>query len=358
MYSCRGAAFYVRGYQHHWQMKNVNIKVPHIYRRPMTCTADHLFFLSSGGYFKLLGCEFSRGGDDCLNIHDPCSYGKKIDKRKIRIHNFGNGGFYNVGSKIEFRDSAFAPLNFIGTVKSRNIVDRANNVGDIEFEEDLPDQKTDGFVLFNRAFRSQNVIVRDCYFHSNRARGLLILTNDVTIENCKFRRNEMGAMKFETGYTLNIWCEGQGVDNVVVRNCSFDSSNPFGMPNNGYERDIFMGVYLKRDPSTAQTNYPILKNILFENNRFKDSYGLVAFIASSGNVIFKDNIFENPTSRKLNKPYRGQFYVFSSSNIKIVNNTYVSTPNVKSPGVLADESAKGIVVEGNRIVEPAENSVK
>lgn len=358
VYSCRGAAFYVRGYQHHWQMKNVNIKVPHIYRRPMTCTADHLFFLSSGGYFKLLGCEFSRGGDDCLNIHDPCSYGKKIDKRKIRIHNFGNGGFYNVGSKIEFRDSAFAPLNFIGTVKSRNIVDRANNVGDIEFEEDLPDQKTDGFVLFNRAFRSQNVIVRDCYFHSNRARGLLILTNDVTIENCKFRRNEMGAMKFETGYTLNIWCEGQGVDNVVVRNCSFDSSNPFGMPNNGYERDIFMGVYLKRDPSTAQTNYPILKNILFENNRFKDSYGLVAFIASSGNVIFKDNIFENPTSRKLNKPYRGQFYVFSSSNIKIVNNTYVSTPNVKSPGVLADESAKGIVVEGNRIVEPAENSVK
>ena len=99
-------------------------------------------------------------------------------------------------------------------------------------------------------------------------------------------------------------------------------------------------------------------DILFENNRFKDSYGLVAFIASSGNVVFKDNIFENPTSRKLNKPYRGQFYVFSSSNIKIVNNTYVSTPNVKSPGVLADESAKGIVVEGNRIVEPAENSVK
>ncbi|MFR6033186.1 MAG: right-handed parallel beta-helix repeat-containing protein [Bacilli bacterium] len=40
--------------------------------------------------------------------------------------------------------------------------------------------------------------MRNCYFHDNRARGILILARDVTIENCKFRHNEMGAIKIET----------------------------------------------------------------------------------------------------------------------------------------------------------------
>ncbi len=351
VYSCRGAAFYVRGMQHHWQMKNVNIKVPTLRRRPITCTADHLFFASSGGYFKMIGCEFSRGADDCLNIHDPCNYARKTGKRTVSVQNFVGLGYYRQGEKIEFRDSTFAPVNFVGTVKLARITDKKNRLGEIEFEEPLPAQKTEGFVLFNRKYRSKNVIIKDCYFHSNRARGLLIITNNVTIENCKFRRNEMGALKFETGYTLNIWCEGQGVDNVLVRGCQFDTSNPFGMSSDGYERDIFMGVYIKRDPSTEQTSYPILSNILFEDNCFKDSFGLVAYIASSGNVIFKNNVFENPTSRKFNLPYRGQFYVRESSNIKFVNNVFIDSPNVVAAGVVVDDSAKDIFVEGNRLIK-------
>ncbi len=351
VYSCRGAAFYFRGgMPHHCQMKNVDIKVPRLYRRPITSTCDHLFFSNTGGYFKMIGCEFSRGADDCLNIHDPCSYGRKIGKRTISAQNCWLG-YYAKGDKIEFRDSTFAPVNFVGTVKSAKIVDHKNRRGEIEFEEDLPEQEKDGFVLFNRKYRSKNVIVKDCYFHSNRARGLLIISNDVTIENCKFRRNEMGALKFETGYTLTIWCEGQGVDNVVVRNCDFDTSNPFGMPSDGYERDIFMGVYIKRDPSSEQTSYPILSNILFENNRFKDTFGLVAYIASTGNVTFKNNVFENPTSRNFNLPYRGQFYIQKSSNAKFVNNVFVESPNVAAPGFVVDESAKDTLVEGNRLVK-------
>ena len=97
--------------------------------------------------------------------------------------------------------------------------------------------------------------------------------------------------------------------------------------------------------------YPIISNILFENNTFKDTFGLISFIASSGNVIFKDNLFENPTPRKNPLPYRGAFFVTSSSNTKIVNNTYVKSPNVPNPGVYADDDVKNITVAGNRVVE-------
>ena len=242
----------------------------------------------------------------------------------------------------------YSKTNYKSKVKSNIVKD---GIRYITFEDKLPAQTTKGFVIFNLRYDSSNILIRNCYFHSNRARGLLILTSNVTIEDCRFYHNEMGALKFETGYTMNIWCEGYGVNNVVVRNCKFDTSNPLGVKNQGKERDIFMGVYLGQDPSTEQTLYPIISNILFENNTFKDTFGLVSFIASSGNVIFKDNRFENPTPRKNPLPYRGTFFVTSSSNTKIVNNTYVKSPNVPNPGVYTDDNVSNIIVAGNKVVE-------
>ena len=168
----------------------------------------------------------------------------------------------------------------------------------------LPEEKFGGFILFNTKYGTRNVIVRNCYFHDNRARGILLLGRDITLENNRFRHNEMGAIKIETGYTFNVWSEGYGADNIVVRNNSFDSVNPRDIANDGKARDIYMGVYMKTDPSTERTRYPILSNILFENNRFRDSFGLVAFISSAGNVTFRGNTFENPTARRDPLPYR------------------------------------------------------
>ena len=161
----------------------------------------------------------------------------------------------------------------------------------------------------------------------------------------------MGAVKIETGYTFNLWSEGYGADNIVVRNNRFDSVNPRGAGSGGKARDIYMGVYMKTDPSTQRTDYPILSNILFENNTFKDSYGLVAFISSAGNVTFRNNTFTNPTPRRDPLPYRAAFYVTNATGVRIVNNRYIASPNVPNPGVYADpDSVKGLVAAGNTVV--------
>ena len=147
-------------------------------------------------------------------------------------------------------------------------------------------------MLFNHDFNTHNIIVRNCFFHHNRARGILILARDVTIENCRFWRNEQAGIKIETGYTYDLWCEGYGVNNIKISNNTFDTVNPTGTRNQNFERDIFIGTYLKRDPSSEHTSYPILSNILIENNTFKDTFGLCAYIASAGNVIVRNNSFE------------------------------------------------------------------
>lgn len=193
-------------------------------------------------------------------------------------------------------------------------------------------------------------MVKNSYFHHNRARGILVLARDVTIENCKFKRNEMGSIKIETGFTENIWCEGFGVDNVLVKNNTFESCNQMGRTRWSYEYDVFIGTYLKSDPSDAQTPYPILKNILFEGNLFKDNYGMAALIGSAQNVVFADNVFANETPRKNPQPYRNGFFITSSADVKILDNKFTKSEMTPRLGVWYDKSdTKNIVVSGNKV---------
>ncbi|MFR6032045.1 MAG: hypothetical protein ACLUKN_02035 [Bacilli bacterium] len=48
--------------------------------------------------------------------------------------------------------------------------------------------------------------------------------SDVTIERCRFANLAGMAVKIETGYTFNSWCEGYGADNIVLRDCVFENA--------------------------------------------------------------------------------------------------------------------------------------
>ena len=348
IYSCKGHGILVSGKQKYFQFINVNIRPPEgDSKRVISCTADHLHFARSNGHFKMINCEFSYGSDDCTNIHDLSAFGVKCGDKTIKLM---AGTMPSVGDIVELRHGNYSDTGYKSRVES--ISDKGKDARYINFADALPNPEFDGFVLFNRMYDSSNVIIRGCKFHSNRARGLLILASNITIEDCKFTHNQMGALKFETGYTFNVWSEGFGVNNVVVRNCTFDTVNPQGVKYQGKARDIFFGVYMRRDPSFEQTEYPVIRNILFENNKFKDSFGLIALISSASNIIFMGNTFENITPRQNELPYRGAFYVNSASDIKILNNTWVKSPYVKNPGVfIDDDTAKGVLVQGNRLID-------
>ena len=91
---------------------------------------------------------------------------------------------------------------------------------------------------------------------------------------------------------------------------------------------------------------------MFESNTFKDTFGLLAFIASTGNLTIRDNVFINETPRKKPFDYRGNFFVTHSTGTKIVNNTWIRSPNVPKPGVLVDRhSVKRLVFEGNKVTD-------
>ncbi len=355
VWSCCGHAFTVAGQQKYWHFDNVNIvRPPNAQKRAITCTADHLHISQSQGFFKMENCEFSLGADDCINMHDCSLFMRPSGERSMQTASARNGIWtIRKGAKVEIRHGDYSPSGVFAKVEDIVPVSGKRGFYEVVFDTPIPKEKADGFIIFNwEDYDTRNIIVRNCYFHDNRARGILILARDVTIENCRFYHNEMGAIKIETGYTFNLWSEGYGVDNVVIRNNIFDTSNPFDMKNDGRARDIYMGIYMKTDPSVEQTMFPILNNILLEKNTFKDTFGLLAFIASTGNLTIRDNVFINETPRKKPFDYRGNFFVTHSTGTKIVNNTWIRSPNVPKPGVLVDRhSVKRLVFEGNKVTD-------
>ena len=352
VYSCRGHAFVVSGTQQYWQYLDCSIKPPEGAKaRAITCTADHLHVVNSRGYMKLIGCDFMLGADDCINVHDCTGYAVRKSDFSLETRNVRGIKMFKVGDPIELRDDDFSSSGFTGKIKSVKPIDASKGVHEIVFADKIPQPKGEGFIMFNHYYSSGNILLRNCKFHSNRARGIIIQCPNVTVENCVIKNNEMAGMRIVTGYTPNLWSEGFGVDNLLVRGCVFESTNRTDVKADGFARDIHIGIYRTTGERTGQTMYPIMSNITCEKNTFKNAYGLVAFITSSGNVVFRENIIINDIPRKKPLPYRGSFLVKASTDTAIVNNIIVESKYAPNPGVYAEaDTVKGLKIGGNKIV--------
>lgn len=352
IYGTPGHGFVSSGEQHHWQLIATHLIARPGTKHPVTCTADHHHIARSQGFLKMEGCEFSLGGDDCLNVHDTTGFATRTAPNTLTTKNMSIS-YYREGDPIELRNDDFSPAGS-GTYTIKAKVDPGDRTkpAQLVFEETLPEQKTSGFVLFNKRFHSDNVIIRNCYFHDNRARGLLLLAKNITVENNRFFHNQMGAIKIETGYTFNVWSEGYGASNIVIRNNVFDSVNPMGAYPNEKVCAIYMSVYLKSDPSSEKTRFPILNDILVEKNHFLNIPGVFAYVCSAGNVILRDNLIENPRSRIENFSFRGGIGTSYSTQLTVVNNRWIRSPYMTKPGLFADAETTGpLIFEGNQIVE-------
>jgi hypothetical protein len=298
------------------------------------------------------GCEFSLGNDDCLNIHDSTRFGIKNGPKSLRIPSV-RASFLK-GDPVEFRNEDFSPANF----KTKFVSERREKPGSqaliMEFEDELPGELGARYVIFNWRYDSSNVIVRDSYFHDNRARGLLLLARNVTVEGCRFLRNQMGAIKIETGYTLNSWCEGYGASNIVVRNNLFDSVNPRAAYGNERTPAIYISSYLRSDPSTLKTSYPILRDILIEGNRFVECPGAIVYACSAENVIVRGNSIVNERPMLSALPYRGSIATAYSSGVYATDNVWTESKLMPKPGLYVDsETSKNVFCWGNKVQSQA-----
>ncbi len=300
--SCPGAAFVIAGKQRDTLFRRVTIRPPaDDPKRVISCTADHVHVVKSRGNLRLEDCDFALGADDCLNVHDVTAWAPAVlgsDSMEVR-----NGArALDVGDVVEIRNADYSPCaNAVRRVIRKEPVEGKPQMAVVFFDGPVPSKTHKyGFVLFNRSYCSDGVTLKNCTFGGNRARGVIIQCNDVLIENCRFWHTENEALKIMTGWTEDLWCEGVGVTNCVVRNCTFDNCQA-GARGKNRDEVIFLSTYL-RQPSYAQgwetSTYPIFDRIRFENNTFigcgkypvpDASCGKVEFIESKISKQHTDN---------------------------------------------------------------------
>ncbi len=354
LYSCPGTGILCSGEQLRWQLLNVAIVRPPGKDRPITSAADHLNVMQSKGFLKLESCEFSFGGDDCVNIHDGSVFGVKAGAHTLQIRNLRYPRSYHEGDAIELRNDDFSPSGCVSRLKAIKAAAAPGASPEFVFEDELPSPSGAGFVLFNRRYGSGNVIIRNSSFHDNQARGLLLSGDAITVEDNLFRHNEKSAVMLQTGYTTNSWCEGYGASNIVIRGNVFENVNPRGSYASDKAPAIYFNVYLNRDPSLEKTAYPILKDILIEGNKFLNSPGAAAYVCSARNVKFRGNLIVNDRPRKERLPYRGAIAIEYSSDVEASGNVWKASPYMRSPGLIVDPlTARNIGCSGNKLLEDA-----
>lgn len=300
-----GHAFIVDGTTHHCHFRNVNIRIPKDDpRRAITCTADHFHVNRSKGFIKFENCEFSLGNDDCMNLHDSSLHAPiRLNDHTLRVRLRSRAPF-GEDDLVELRHGNFKPTGIVCKVKTRR---NAEGGYDITFPVKLPESEWEGFVMFDRTSSTRNVILRNCWFHGNRSRGLILAAPDVTVEDSRFSHTEGPAMIFTTGWTYKLWCEGSGVSNVVVRNCRFERVNVAHRKRNGAVADVVMDAYARWPGHAPVNGWPVVTDVLFDGNVFVDPSGYVANVREGAGIVFRNTTVELRNADPFAPSYRGAF---------------------------------------------------
>lgn len=335
IYSVPGMGYVVSGDSHHFELQYCKIVQRPATKRYITACADGFHMCQSKGYFKIEHCDFSFMGDDAINIHDNNALIlEKVHEDTLIIR---DTILVQVGDTIELRNSDLSKTNFCSKITHIE-GDTYNHTYMIQLQDHIPEEVQKGCIVFNQRYSSDHYIVKNNYFHENRARGILLHNSSGIIENNYFYKTQGAAIQIETGVQEKSWSEGTGVENLWVVNNVFDTCN---VNDWAYQTIIFISTYLPN----GRTNYPIFKNLYFHKNCFINFPSRAFFITSCDHVEIRDNIFSNITARVHSNDLRGSLYIEKSTCIEIRNNLWVTSQYILQVGKIDADNTSSYYAE-------------
>ena len=326
IWSCRGAGLMIEGTQKYTLLYKFRVAPPSpddvraagaggAYPRCLTSTADGTHVKQCRGYVMMSCCEWSMHNDDSVNFHDCTTIARAEGPRVLRVVN-NNGTKYisaEVGAELELRQEDYSVTGWRGKVV-------AMDGRTFTMDRDLPKQNGLFFVVFNRMYSTEHIHFRKCRFHGTPWARNVILASNVTFDDCRFEGMLNSPLKFQACYNYNVWCEGAGCTNVVVRNCTFSNCADYSQnwAPNGISSQIYCGVKIPGSRGWPEKNVvpiydaqlkkavdarlakgpsadvvpafrDVLSGILVEGNTFVNPRGYVWHAESGDNLIFRNN---------------------------------------------------------------------
>lgn len=304
-----------------WNCRDVTIrrlKVVPADKGWMSATADAMHFGACRGQITVEDSEFAGMGDDAINIH--AMYGlvtARMDEHTLEVGRARMNPYYDTTREIWDAPAPGDILEYSGgdeplLAQGQLIVTAARQDTEltrtiIQFKEALPASVGENTVLSNLS-TSPAIRVRRCRMYSNRARGMLLQSRDVVIEDCIFEDISGAGMHLCTD--AEDWWESLGSRDVTVKGCTFRRCN-FGVARREAALDIYSVL-----PKGRQSAAGVHQRLHILGNTFEDNGGAAIHVGSSDGVEVRGNRFavgDHPA-----------VIVMNSRNVKISGNTLLS----------------------------------
>ncbi len=313
VFGSAGMAFICEGNCSHFQIINSFIGVNPEYKdsRSVSLTADAIHIVNTDGCFNISGCDISGMGDDAVNVHDGLGYVSAVNGNTLTL--IASAMRLETGDTLKFKNSKFENTDLSAKIVSVKALDWITKEVVVE---GLPESVTAGWTAYNTECNSGNYVIRNNYFHENRARGLLLQSSNGLCENNRFYKTMAQAIKVVMDIEPTLWQEGTGVDNLIIRNNTFEKCN---YSDWGSVIEIGTNIAGKSAETAVFTNIEISSNIFTDMPSMLMKVNNVNGLIISGNTVDTGNFFENDTAQG-----RVEMYNYCS-NIDYSDNAFISS---------------------------------
>lgn len=290
IYGSAGMAYICEDNCSHFQIINsfIGVNPGYKHKRAVSLTADAIHIVNTDGCFNISDCDISGMGDDAINVHDGLGYVSAVNGDTLTL--IASAMRLKEGDMLAFKNEKFENTEF--TAKIVSVKDLQWITKEVVVEK-VPEGVSEGFVAYNTECDSSNYVIRNNYFHENRARGLLLQSSNGLCENNRFYKTMAQAIKVVMDIEPTLWQEGTGVDNLVIRGNNFSKCN-----YSDWGSVIEVGTNIAgKGAETA-----VFTNIEITSNSFEDipsallrADNINGFVFS-GNTVDTGDFFEQSTS--------------------------------------------------------------
>ena len=300
VWSCFGMGMVTDGAQEYWQVERFRVVPPTadefaaaypgvaFRSRPLTSSSDGNHVARSKGHCKYVDCRWTLNNDDANNFHDRFTIVVACGRRKLQVINRRGFAYFRAtpGTTLELRRPNFDPIGASPGGFRAKLLSVAGEI--LVLDRDLPDQVGPCFLAWDRTYGTDNVLFKGCQMVDSGFRNLFSPSN-LTIEDCSFIRPGAFPIRLIADYRANLWCEGMGTTNVVIRGCRFEDSCP---PNPGHALISSVCVTPPGWEIPSPDRGFVAGNVLIEKCCFVRPTAPVLDFNVGRNVVFRDSVID------------------------------------------------------------------
>ncbi len=281
--------------------------------RLMSVTADASHFGGCTGTIRIEDSLFDGNGDDAANIKAGLylAVTEKIDERTVRArHRMGLPNPPRPGDRIEIlRPDTLLPS---GEATVEHVEMERGGVHRIVWAEPLPETLQVGDLLGNLS-TVPRVEIRRCTVRNSRARGFLLQSRGVLVEDCYFEHCTHGGISIIT----EVASFGESITSrdVVVRRNRFHEVNAFPGSTFGVIGVISFLEGFARPP------YPgVHRNIAIEDNEIRGTAVAAIYACGVEGLVVRGNTVEEACRNPVRDGEREAIYLEASGPVTVEGN--------------------------------------